>query len=268
MKNNKKVAIVTGASSGIGLAAAKLLSTHGYDVYGFSRRKTSNDSATRSISVDVTKPASIEQGVSEVLRDAGRIDLLVNNAGVYLLGAAEESSAEQVRSVFETNVFGLMQVTRAVLPTMRKQGSGRIINISSVVGFLPGIYSSIYSASKHAVEGYTEALDHEIRTLGIRALLVEPAFTRTELGTSVPDSPLAAYAAERERMVSFAKHRIETGDTAESVAATILRAAEDSCPKLRYPSGTTAKRLAVMRRLVPARAFDRALRKNFKMAVA
>jgi short-subunit dehydrogenase len=220
------------------------------------------------VSVDVTNPTSIESGVARVLREEGRIDLLINNAGVWLLGAAEESSVEQARSLFDTNFFGLLQVTQAVLPTMRKQRAGRIINISSVLGFIPSVYSALYGASKHAVEGYTEALDHETRTLGVRALLVEPGFTRTDLSSPSPDRPIPDYAVARGRFESLSKTAIAAGDSVELVAETILRAARDTNPKLRYPAGPAARRLSVLRRFVPARAFDRSLRKQFGLDAA
>lgn len=268
MKNSRKVAVVTGASSGIGLATAKLLSQNGYTVYGFSRRQLSDAGAVIGLQVDITKAASITSGVAEVLRKEGRVDLLVNNAGLWLLGAAEECSIEQARGLFETNFFGLLQVTQAILPTMRQQGAGRIINISSVLGFLPSPYSALYGASKHAIEGYTETLDHEIRTLGIRALLVEPAFTRTEISSPAPDKPISDYAEARKRFSELSEKAIAAGDSPETVAETVLRAARDETPKLRYPAGSTAKRLSILRRFVPTRAFDRSLRKQFGLAPA
>jgi short-subunit dehydrogenase len=265
--SSKKIAIVTGASSGIGRATATLLAQNGYTVYGFSRRKLA-EADVESIAVDVTDASSVANGVAAVLRAEGRIDLLVNNAGVYLLGAAEESSVAQARSLFDTNFFGLLQVTQAVLPTMRKQRSGRIINISSVLGFIPSVYSALYGASKHAVEGYTEALDHEVRTLGIRALLVEPGFTRTELSSPAPDQPIADYVTARSRFEVLAQKALESGDSVELVADTILQAARAESPKLRYPAGSTAKRLALVRSFVPAGIFDRSLRKQFGLDVA
>jgi short-subunit dehydrogenase len=265
--HTKKIAIVTGASSGIGRATATLLAQNGYKVYGFSRRKLS-EAGVESIAVDVTDQSSVANGVAAVVRAEGRIDLLVNNAGVYLLGAAEESSVAQARALFETNFFGLLQVTQAVLPIMRTQRSGRIINISSVLGFIPSVYSALYGASKHAVEGYTEALDHEVRTLGIRALLVEPGFTRTELSSPAPDRPIADYAVARSRFEVLAQKGLESGDSVELVADVILKAARAGNPKLRYPAGPAAKRLALVRSFVPAGIFDRSLRKQFGLDVA
>ena len=174
MKN--KVALVTGASSGIGEATAQRLATAGYKVYGTSRR--SAQAGQRSfdmLSLDVTSDESVEAAIKDVMRLEGRIDLLVNNAGFGVAPAgAEESSLDQARSIFETNFFGMVRMTRAVVPYMRRQGNGRIINIGSVLGFLPMPYGALYAATKHAIEGYSESLDHELRTRGIRVSVIEP----------------------------------------------------------------------------------------------
>src|SRR5882757_6671232 len=131
--------------------------------------------------MDVTDEASVREAVQSVLQQAGQVHALVNNAGYALAGALEETSIEEAQQQFDTNFFGVLRVIQSVLPTMRQQGYGRIVNISSVAGFIPLPYRGMYAASKHALEGYTEALDHEIRQFGIRALLVEPAFTKTDI---------------------------------------------------------------------------------------
>jgi NAD(P)-dependent dehydrogenase (short-subunit alcohol dehydrogenase family) len=165
MNMNTRIALVTGASSGIGEATAERLAGAGYKVYGTSRRTgRSGQRPFEMLSLDVTNDPSVEAAVSEVLRREGRIDLLVNNAGFGVAPAgAEESSIDQVRAIFDTNFFGIVRMTRAVVPHMRRQGSGRIINIGSVLGFLPMPYGALYAATKHAVEGYSESLDHELR---------------------------------------------------------------------------------------------------------
>src|SRR6059036_2061692 len=157
-KPKGKIALVTGASSGIGEATAERLAKAGYKVYGTSRRGA--EAGKRSfemLPLDVTSDESVEAAVGEVMRLDGRIDLLVNNAGFSIAPAgAEESSIEQARSIFETNFFGILRMTRAVLPHMRRQANGRIVNISSVFGFLPAPYMALYAATKHAIEGYSE----------------------------------------------------------------------------------------------------------------
>src|SRR5437868_897645 len=181
MKIKASIALVTGASSGIGEATAARLATAGYKVYGTSRRgQQAGERPFGMLPLDVTRDASVEAAVNELMRMEGRIDLLVNNAGFGVAPAgAEESSMEQAKAIFETNFFGLVRMTRAVVPHMRRQGGGRIINIGSVLGFLPMPYGALYAATKHAVEGYSESLDHELRTRCIRVSVSEPAYTKT-----------------------------------------------------------------------------------------
>ena len=195
MKN--KIALVTGASSGIGKATAERLATAGYKVYGTSRRGTNSGlQSFEMLALDVTSEESVAAAVTELIRREGRIDLLVNNAGFGVASAgAEESSIEQAKAIFDTNFFGLIRMTRAVVPHMRSQKSGRIINISSVLGFLPAPYMALYAATKHAVEGYSESLDHELRTRGIRVTMIQPAYTKTGFDANLlePDNKLEEY---------------------------------------------------------------------------
>src|SRR3954464_6451339 len=199
-----KIALVTGASSGIGEATAGQLATAGYKVYGTSRRPPKpGQRSFEMLTLDVTSDASVEAVVSEVIRREGRIDLLVNNAGFSTAPAgAEESSIEQTRSIFDTNFFGIVRMTRAVVPHMRRQGSGRIINIGSVLGFLPAPYMALYAATKHAIEGYSESLDHELRTMGVRVSVIEPGYTRTQFDAHLleADSKLDEYRDARVAM--------------------------------------------------------------------
>src|SRR5436190_22232340 len=196
------VALVTGASAGIGEAAAHALVGAGFTVYGTSRRAAAGEKrgGVAFLPLDVTDDESVAGVVREVLERSGRIDVVVNNAGFGVSGAAEESSLEQARAIFDTNLFGSMRMTRAVLPHMREQGSGRIINVSSVLGLVPAPFGALYSATKHAIEGYSESLDHEVREYGVRVLLVEPAYTRTSFDTNAlaVDEPLQLYAKRRE----------------------------------------------------------------------
>lgn len=267
--NNKGVAIVTGAAGGIGQAIATALLSAGYRVFGTSRKDAA--ATTQGIAMltcDVTDSASVSQMVAEVMRAAGRIDLLVNNAGGALIGAAEESSVEQAQALFDLNFFGIVRLTNEVLPIMRQQGSGRIVNISSVVGFIPSPFSALYAATKHAVEGYSESLDHEVRSFGVRVLLVEPAFTRTSLDRNAqqPDRMIAAYDKGRSTMGAVWNNAIQAGDPPETVAETVVLAASAASPKLRYPSSKNARQLSFLRRFVPAGAFDKSLRKQMKLS--
>jgi NAD(P)-dependent dehydrogenase (short-subunit alcohol dehydrogenase family) len=262
---NLGVALVTGASTGIGRATAKALQNAGFRVFGTSRRAPSESpDGVTMLTCDVTNDQSVTKLVDDVLAEAGRIDLLVNNAGVGLLGGAEESSTVQAQALFDVNVFGVLRVTNAVLPTMRRQGKGRIVNLSSVLGLIPAPYSALYASTKHAIEGYSESLDHELRPFGIRVVLVEPAYTRTafEENLARPDNLLDVYDAARAGMNVIMRKAIETGDAPEVVARTVLKAATDSVPRRRYAAGKMARQVSFLRRFVPASAFDKSLRKQ------
>jgi NAD(P)-dependent dehydrogenase (short-subunit alcohol dehydrogenase family) len=260
-----RVALVTGASSGIGEAAAHALLGEGFTVYGTSRRAVAGEErgGVVFLPLDVTDDQSVAGSVREVLGRSGRIDVLVNNAGLGIAGAAEESSIEQARALFDTNLFGSIRMTRNVLPKMREQGSGRIINISSVLGLVPAPFGALYSATKHAIEGYSESLDHEVREHGVRVLLVEPAYTRTSFDSNaIPaDEPLPVYARRREVFDALIAAAIKGGDKPSVVAEAIVAAATDSRPKLRYQAGPLARRVAKLRRYAPSTVFDKQIRK-------
>ncbi|WP_120296936.1 oxidoreductase [Paraburkholderia sp. BL23I1N1] len=263
------IALVTGASSGIGEATANSLTQAGYKVYGTSRRGAKAGQRTfKMLPLDVTSDASVEAAVKEVLRLNGRIDLLVNNAGFGVApAAAEESSLEQARAIFDTNFFGIVRMTRAVLPHMRQQGSGRIINIGSVLGFLPMPYMALYSATKHAVAGYSESLDHELRTLGIRVSVIEPAYIKTPFDANfmAPDALLDAYREVRAAVDKRVKDVVEGADGPEVVAETVLQAALAARPKLRYAAGGLAGRLRLLRRFAPVGLVDAGIRKDLRL---
>lgn len=264
------IALVTGASTGIGRATAKALQQAGFRVFGTSRRPgAENVDGITMLPCDVTDEESVAELINTVLGEAGRIDLLVNNAGIGLLGAAEDSSTAQAQALFDVNVFGVLRVTHAVLPIMRRQGSGRIVNLSSVLGFIPAPYSALYASTKHAIEGYSESLDHELRSFGIRVVLVEPAYTRTSFEENLtrPDRALDIYASARAGVGEVMRKAIETGDAPEVVAKTVVEAATVAVPRRRYAAGKMARRISFLRRLVPESAFDKALRKQNKLPV-
>ncbi|WP_163273170.1 oxidoreductase [Chelativorans alearense] len=264
-KTNLGVALVTGASSGIGHATALALQNAGYRVFGTSRRAVAERSdGVTMLTCDVTDDASVAKLIDVVLAKARRIDLLVNNAGMGLFGGAEESSITQAQALFDVNVFGVLRVTNAVLPIMRRQGKGRIVNLSSVQGFIPAPYFALYSLTKHAIEGYSESLDHELRPFGIRVALIEPAYTLTsfEENLAKPDQLLDIYDSARTGMTAAVRKAMERGDAPEVVAETVLKAATDPEPKKRYAAGKMARQVSFLRRFVPASAFDKSLRKQ------
>jgi NAD(P)-dependent dehydrogenase (short-subunit alcohol dehydrogenase family) len=268
---SSKVAIVTGASSGIGEATAEQLTRVGYKVYGTSRRGAQGPGGKRTFEMlvlDVTSDKSVAAAVNEVLRLEGRIDLLVNNAGFGVApAAAEESSIRQAQAIFDTNFFGIVRMVRAVVPHMRQRGSGRIINISYVLGFVPMPYMALYSATKHAVEGYSESLDHELRTRGIRVSLVEPAYIKSAFDANQlqPDEALDEYRDLRVGLDLRVKEALEGADGPGVVAETVVQVALAVTPKVRYTSGALARRLRLLRRFAPAALVEAGVRKDLKL---
>ena len=260
------VVIVTGVSSGIGRITAKQFADQGCRVFGTVRslEHAKRLSGVELIELDVRDEASVEHGIRQVIDQAKRIDVLVNNAGVSLIGAIEETSIAEATALFDTNFFGILRTTKAVLPYMREQGSGKIINVSSVLGFLPSPYMGLYAASKHAVEGFSESLDHEVRQFGVRVVLVEPAFTKTTLDTnsSRTASTLTAYHAERNRAATVINTNIEHAPLPETVAKTILKAAFSPWQMRHQPKGKAAL-LSKLRRFMPSSLVDASLRKSF-----
>jgi NAD(P)-dependent dehydrogenase (short-subunit alcohol dehydrogenase family) len=264
-----KTAVVTGASSGIGEATAERLAKAGYKVYGTSRRGAqAGKRSFEMLTLDVTSDESVAGAVGEVIAAEGQIDLLVNNAGFGVApGAAEESSIAQARSIFDTNFFGMVRMTRAVVPHMRRRGAGRIINIGSVLGFLPMPFGALYAATKHAIEGYSESLDHELRTRGIRVSIIEPAYTKTQFDANFlePDSKLDVYRDVRAAVGQTVKEVMVSADEPGVVADVVLTAASAARPKLRYTAGGLANRLRLLRRFAPAGLLDAGIRKDLRL---
>jgi NAD(P)-dependent dehydrogenase (short-subunit alcohol dehydrogenase family) len=263
-----KVVLVTGASSGIGRATAATLASRGHRVFGTTRSLQGVEpiDGVTFLPLEVTNENSVQRGVQTVLDAAGRIDVLVNNAGSAVLGAFEETSVEQAKALFDTNVFGVMRTSQAVLPHMRARGSGLIVNLSSVLGFLPAPYLALYSSTKHAVEGLSESLDHEVRQFGIRVVLIEPNFTRTGLGSHsmIAASPVHAYDKERSRAAAAVNASIDHAPDPQTVADEIAQAIE-APHRMRRPVGPRAKLLSRLRRYMPPGPVDRQLRKTFAL---
>lgn len=263
-----KVVLITGVSSGIGRAAALAFKARGCQVFG-TVRDINSASPLKGIALtemDVRDERSVQQAIERVIAKAGRIDVLVNSAGVSLVGAVEETSVEEATRLFDTNFFGALRTTRAVLPHMRSQKSGRIVNVSSVLGFLPAPFMGIYAASKHALEGMSETLDHELRGSGVRATLVEPSFTRTKLDVNSAETAekIAFYKDARDQTLGAILKKVGTASLPEVVAGTIVAAALGTW-KMRNTPGGEATLLARLRRFAPASMVSKGLRKTFEM---
>lgn len=264
--SKSQVVLVTGVSSGIGHATAEKFAKRGCQVFGTVRSVANAKPlpGVELVEMDVRDDASVQRAIQSVIGRAGRIDVLVNNAGVSLLGAVEETAIQEAAALFETNVFGVLRTTQAVLPHMRARRSGRIVNLSSVLGFLPAPYMGLYSASKHAVEGLSETLDHEVRQFGIRVTLVEPHFAKTNLDVNSPEarSPIAAYDRERGLVSRSILDSVSKAPEPEGVANTIVEAALGAWRMRRTPAGQ-ASLLSKLRRFMPAAPVDSSLRKSF-----
>ena len=266
---NSTVVVITGVSSGIGRATAEQFARRGCRVFGTVRNTATAPaiSGVTLIEMDIRDEASIQRGILSVIEQARRIDVLVNSAGVTLLGALEETSLAEAQTLFDTNLFGLLRVIKAVLPHMRAQRAGRIVNISSVLGFLPAPYMALYSASKHAVEGLSETLDHEVRQFGIRVALVEPSFTQTRLDINAPQtvSSIPDYGVERGTVSRAIQHNVQKAPNPDGVATTIVDAALGAW-KMRHTPKGEASLLAKLRRFMPAGPVEKGLRKTFGLS--
>lgn len=266
MSSPSPVVVITGVSSGIGRATAERFTSLGCQVFGTVRNVAQAQAmaGVELVAMDVRDEASVNRAIHAVIAKAGRIDVLVNNAGVSVVGAVEETSIQEAVALIDTNVLGILRTVKAALPFMRAHRAGKVINISSVLGFLPAPYMGVYAASKHAVEGLSESLDHEVRQFGIRVMVVEPSFTRTQLGSNSPltEVAIADYATERELVWKAVNRSIETGAGPETVVDAIVAAATGPWRMRRTPRGM-ASLLSKLRRFMPFGPVDASLRKAF-----
>jgi NAD(P)-dependent dehydrogenase (short-subunit alcohol dehydrogenase family) len=264
-----KVVLITGASSGIGRACAELLAPHGWRVFGTQRAAPpppTPGSLLEMVSMDVDDDASVRRGVEAVLAKAGRLDAVVNNAGFAVMGAVEDTADDEARAQLETNFFGVLRVCRAVLPTMRRQRYGTIVNISSLAGLCGLPFSGMYAASKFAVEGMSESLRLETRPFGIRVVLVEPGDYRTQISAK---RRIAAASqtndAYRETFDRFKRKQDEDEANApepHAVARLVEYILNHPNPRVRYSVAMPSQRIVVpLRRLLPPRMFEWLLRK-------
>ena len=253
-----KVALVTGASSGIGLATAKLLVQHGYTVFGTSRQPEQVPSnGFTLLPLDVGSDESVQRCVQAVLAEAKRIDLLVNNAGYNQVGAIEENSIADAQTQFDTNVFGTLRMLQAVLPIMRQQGGGHIINVGSVVGLTAIPYTGLYSATKFALEGLSEALRSEVAQFNIQVSLVEPGTFKTNLTSRAPAHPITAYTPARQSVLGFLRESVQNGPDPIIVAQAVVKIAESPRPHLHNVVGGRARLIATLKRILPEQVYER-----------
>ena len=265
----ERVALVTGGSAGIGASTATRLRRAGFTVYAVARRVDAMqqlaDAGVRTFAMDVTDDASMTAGVARIMQDAGRLDVLVNNAGYGSFGAVEDVPLDEARRQFEVNVFGLARLVQLTLPHMRAQGSGRIINVSSVGGKVSEPLGAWYHATKFAVEGLSDSLRLEVAPFGIRVVLIEPGPIRSEWNAIARESMVTTSAdgayADRARRIAATFERADgsalQSSKPEAVARVITKAATVDSPRSRYPAGRGAGTIVRARRLLPDRLMDR-----------
>jgi NAD(P)-dependent dehydrogenase (short-subunit alcohol dehydrogenase family) len=262
------IALVTGASSGIGFATAEALAAAGWRVFGTSRHAdTAGPRGVEMRVLEVQSDESVAAGVGRVLAEAGRLDLLVNNAGLGHNSLIEETSPAQARYVLETNFWGVVRVTGAALPAMRQQRAGRIIVVGSLAGLIGAVGMAYYSASKFALEGWAEALSYEVAPLGVHVSLVEPGFYKTNMGGAVLTAAhtLSDYDAARASVLATLRRSQAQGGDARQVGQAIARIAHSPRPRLRYRVGAAAAWFPRFHAWLPERVFRYFLRRGYRL---
>jgi short-subunit dehydrogenase len=272
MDENRRVVLITGASAGIGYACATHLHQQGFRVYGTSRLGQSSKSsdAFEMLQMDVDNDQSVAAGIESLLNKESRLDVVVNNAGCSLAGALEDTSIVEAKTQFETNFFGVMRVCRATLPIMRRQGAGHIVNISSLGGLFGIPYQSIYSATKFAVEGATEALRLEVKPFGVQVVLIEPGNFKTELTARRRKAAAAGnsvYAEPFSAALGVMEADEVNGPSPDQIAQLLEKIINTPAPRLRYRVGAASEKLLIpAKKFLPARLFEWAIMKYFKLS--
>jgi NAD(P)-dependent dehydrogenase (short-subunit alcohol dehydrogenase family) len=273
---DQKVVLITGCSTGIGFETALLLARQGYRVFATMRdlkkarslKESSAGLAVEVLPLDVDKALSVKKAVATIIQKVGRIDGLINNAGWGAFGALEEFSDEEIHAQYETNVFGLLRVTRAVLPVMRAQKSGRIVHIGSLAGKMTFAGIGLYCSSKYAVEAITESLRLEVRPFHIEVAVVEPGTIRTPFKTNRQKAKAflekkSAYQAVLERILYFGNNPPKSAPGPDQVAETVLKALQASRMAVRYPVGRDAVWFPFIRWFLPDFLYDRVLQTRY-----
>ena len=267
----KKVILITGISSGFGKQTARLLSEKGHIVYGTVRRNTVSDTPVHYLTMDLTDTKSIRTAVSAVMKNEGRIDVLINNAGMHTGGPVETSPVENIKLQMDTNFLGMVQITQEVLPIMRKQGGGTIINFSSIGGLMGLPFQAFYSASKFAIEGFSEALRMEVNRFNIKIVLINPGDFRTSnsanrrnfLAPTGTDDP---YFEQFKATMAVIEKDEANGWVPEILAKKIVKIVEYNNPLQRYIIGSFEQKLAVLLKyILPRKLFRKILQDHYKI---
>ncbi|MBN2485514.1 MAG: SDR family NAD(P)-dependent oxidoreductase [Bacteroidales bacterium] len=272
----KKVALVTGASSGIGRSAAIELNNLGFEVYAAARRVHLMDdlkqTGIKAVQLDVTKIDSVQSCIDNIIKNSGRIDVLVNNAGYGLFGTVEETPIDEARKQFEVNLIGLSSVTSGIIPHMRANGGGTIINVSSIGGKIYSPYGAYYHATKHALEGYSDCLRYELKPFNIKVVVIQPGIIQTEWGdialqNLINISSEGAYGSDISKYARYMQKTYAPGKatTPDVVGRLIARVAKLKRPAPRYAVGKLSGMALIARKVLSDRLFDWALRKQIQI---
>lgn len=268
-QSQSKVILITGASSGIGRACAEALAARGHRVYGANRSTVAHNAAIIPLRMNVTDATTVTAGIQTILDREGQLDVAVNNSGAGIGGAVEETSMAEAQALLDLNFFGVMRVCQAVLPIMRAQGAGLIINMSSVGGLMGLPYQALYSASKYALEGFSESLRMEVAEFGIRVVLVEPgdvntAFTANRRHAAAASDLRSPYAQQYGQVMAQAEADERVGVAPERVARTVLRVVNSRHPRTRYVVGPLSQCLAAwIKPFLPAALAERLLMAHY-----
>ena len=269
--SSKKVILITGISSGFGKQTAILLAENGHTVYGTMRKQAETPNGVNVLLMDLTDTDSIEKSVQTILQKEGRIDVLINNAGMHTGGPVETLPNEYIRKQFETNFFGLAELTRQVLPSMRKQGGGTIINISSIGGLMGLPFQGYYSATKFAVEGFSEALRMEVKQFGIKVVVVNPGDfhtnnTANRRGFLATPDQNSAYHSQFEKTLAVIEKDENNGWNPGILARKMVEIVNCSNPRQRYIIGSFEQKLAVfIKKVLPGKLFRKILADHYGM---
>lgn len=263
-----KVVLITGASSGIGQAIAQFLVKHSYTVYGTSRNpKNSVENGVHMLALDVTKPETITAAVATLLKAEGKIDYLINNAGMGITGPLEETPDTETRRVFETNYFGALEVIKAVLPTMRAQRSGMVINITSIAGYMGLPYRGIYSATKGALGITTEAYRMELKEFNVKMTTVAPGDFATNIAAGRYHAPVldnSPYKDNYKNTLALMDEHVDKGMDTAIMAKVIKRVMESKNPKVHYRVGFFMQRFSIaLKRMLPDTWYEKLLLNHY-----
>ncbi|PQJ77707.1 SDR family oxidoreductase [Polaribacter porphyrae] len=265
-----KVVLITGASSGIGKSIATFLSERGYKVYGTSRKpKNIEDVNFELIPLNVLKVDTIQSAISYILNKEHTIDVLINNAGMGITGPVEETSTDEMRSVFNTNLFGAIDVMKAVLPQMRSQKSGLIINVTSIAGYMGLPFRGIYSASKGALEIVTEAVSMEVKNLGINVVNVAPGDFATNIAAGRYHAPVlenSAYKEKYQENLDLMDAHVDSGMNPIEMAKAVYKIINTKKPKIHYKVGEFMQKFSiVLKRILPDQVYEKLLMNHYKL---